>query len=97
MRARDLWRQIATASWECADPGMQFDTTINNDADIVNVALGSTAFKFNTCRLAFKFLYGRAENVCESKIFDACVDEFAAKGTIQSALAVVAKDQSFCQ
>ncbi|MFM7879444.1 MAG: vitamin B12-dependent ribonucleotide reductase [Acidimicrobiaceae bacterium] len=29
IRARDLWRQIATASWECADPGLQFDTTIN--------------------------------------------------------------------
>ena len=29
MRARDLWRDIATASWECADPGLQFDTTIN--------------------------------------------------------------------
>ncbi|MSX80898.1 MAG: vitamin B12-dependent ribonucleotide reductase, partial [Actinobacteria bacterium] len=29
MRARDLWREIAQASWECADPGLQFDTTIN--------------------------------------------------------------------
>jgi ribonucleoside-diphosphate reductase alpha chain len=29
IRARDLWQQIAQASWECADPGMQFDTTIN--------------------------------------------------------------------
>ncbi|MEJ7800164.1 MAG: vitamin B12-dependent ribonucleotide reductase [Ilumatobacter sp.] len=29
VRARDLWRQIARASWECADPGLQFDTTIN--------------------------------------------------------------------
>ncbi|NLV54473.1 MAG: vitamin B12-dependent ribonucleotide reductase [Acidimicrobiales bacterium] len=29
VRARDLMRQIATAAWECADPGMQFDTTIN--------------------------------------------------------------------
>jgi ribonucleoside-diphosphate reductase alpha chain len=29
IRARDLWLQIAQASWECADPGMQFDTTIN--------------------------------------------------------------------
>ncbi|MGA1051110.1 MAG: vitamin B12-dependent ribonucleotide reductase [Ilumatobacteraceae bacterium] len=27
--ARALWRQIAQASWECADPGLQFDTTIN--------------------------------------------------------------------
>ena len=29
VRARDLMRQIAQAAWECADPGMQFDTTIN--------------------------------------------------------------------
>ena len=29
VKARDLWRQIAQAAWECADPGMQFDTTIN--------------------------------------------------------------------
>ena len=27
--ARDLFRQIAHAAWECADPGLQFDTTIN--------------------------------------------------------------------
>jgi ribonucleoside-diphosphate reductase alpha chain len=29
IRARDLFRQIAEAAWECADPGLQFDTTIN--------------------------------------------------------------------
>src|SRR4051812_49451823 len=29
VRARKLFRQIAEATWECADPGMQFDTTIN--------------------------------------------------------------------
>jgi ribonucleoside-diphosphate reductase alpha chain len=29
VRARDVWRQVAEASWKCADPGMQFDTTIN--------------------------------------------------------------------
>ena len=29
VQARDLWRQIAEASWDCADPGLQFDTTIN--------------------------------------------------------------------
>lgn len=27
--ARELWRMIAQAAWECADPGVQFDTTIN--------------------------------------------------------------------
>ncbi|HET6953282.1 MAG TPA: vitamin B12-dependent ribonucleotide reductase [Acidimicrobiales bacterium] len=30
LKARDLFRQICRASWECADPGMQFDTTINH-------------------------------------------------------------------
>jgi len=29
IKAKDLFRQIAKAAWECADPGMQFDTTIN--------------------------------------------------------------------
>ncbi len=29
MKARELWRDIARAAWECADPGLQFDTTIN--------------------------------------------------------------------
>jgi ribonucleoside-diphosphate reductase alpha chain len=29
IRARDLMRQIAEAAWQCADPGMQYDTTIN--------------------------------------------------------------------
>ncbi len=29
LRARDLFRQFSEAAWECADPGMQFDTVIN--------------------------------------------------------------------
>jgi len=29
VKARDLFRQISKAAWECADPGLQFDTTIN--------------------------------------------------------------------
>jgi ribonucleoside-diphosphate reductase alpha chain len=29
VRARDLFRQIAQAAWECADPGLQYDSTIN--------------------------------------------------------------------
>ena len=29
VKAKDLLRQFAEATWECADPGMQFDTTIN--------------------------------------------------------------------
>ncbi len=28
-KARELLRQISAAAWECADPGIQYDTTIN--------------------------------------------------------------------
>lgn len=28
--ARDLFRKIAVAAWECADPGLQYDDTIND-------------------------------------------------------------------
>jgi ribonucleoside-diphosphate reductase alpha chain len=28
-KAKDLWRSVADASWSCADPGIQFDDTIN--------------------------------------------------------------------
>ena len=29
LKARELWDQVAFAAWSCADPGVQFDTTIN--------------------------------------------------------------------
>lgn len=29
VRARELFREIAEAAWECADPGLQYDSTIN--------------------------------------------------------------------
>ena len=29
LRARDLWDRIALAAWQSADPGLQYDTTIN--------------------------------------------------------------------
>jgi ribonucleoside-diphosphate reductase alpha chain len=30
VRARALWERIAAAAWACADPGLQYDTTIND-------------------------------------------------------------------
>ncbi len=30
LRSRDLWDQIGYAAWACADPGLQYDTTIND-------------------------------------------------------------------
>src|SRR3954462_15998019 len=29
LNAKDLWRQVAEAAWGCADPGVQYDSTIN--------------------------------------------------------------------
>ncbi|MHC4954102.1 MAG: vitamin B12-dependent ribonucleotide reductase [Planctomycetota bacterium] len=29
VKARELWDEIAYAAWSCADPGLQYDTTIN--------------------------------------------------------------------
>jgi ribonucleoside-diphosphate reductase alpha chain len=29
VRARDLWEKIVMSAWKCADPGLQFDSTIN--------------------------------------------------------------------
>ena len=30
VKARDLWEQVGHAAWACADPGIQFHTTIND-------------------------------------------------------------------
>lgn len=30
VKARDLWGKVCNAAWRCADPGVQFDTTIND-------------------------------------------------------------------
>ncbi len=59
-QARDLWRQIAEAAWQCADPGLQFDTTINDwhtcpEAGRINASNPCSEYMFldNTaCNLA---------------------------------------------
>jgi ribonucleoside-diphosphate reductase alpha chain len=30
LKAKDLFREISQAAWECADPGLQYDSTIND-------------------------------------------------------------------
>ncbi|MEK7465015.1 MAG: LAGLIDADG family homing endonuclease, partial [Patescibacteria group bacterium] len=37
-RARDLMREIAEAAWRCGDPGLQYDTTINDWNTVSNTA-----------------------------------------------------------
>ena len=58
--ARALWQQIAEAAWHCADPGLQFDTTINDwhtspEAGRINASNPCSEYMFldNTaCNLA---------------------------------------------
>lgn len=71
--------------------------TIADDKQLVTELVASENFRVNACRLAFKYLYGRIENTCEAQVFERCVDAFAKDRTMQSALAVVAKDPTFCQ
>jgi hypothetical protein len=70
---------------------------VTDDASLVARLVESENFSFNVCRMTFKFLYGRPENTCESKVFDTCIEQFKSSGKIQRAVAVVAKDPGFCQ
>ena len=70
---------------------------IANDQQLVTALVESENFSVNACRLAFKFLYGRHDNQCEGALLDLCVANFKTQKTIQSALATVARDASFCE
>jgi ribonucleoside-diphosphate reductase alpha chain len=84
VRARDLYRQIMEAAWECADPGMQFDTTINHwhtahEDGRINGSNPCSEYMFldnSACNLAslnlLKFL--REDGVFDTESFRRAVD-----------------------
>lgn len=98
-----LSKRIGTGS------GMTFSTTVGapvtllggqtiaNDAQFINAMVSSGDFRFRACRLAVEFAYARPEYKCEGTTFDACMAAFSATGTIQSAVAAIAKAPTFCQ
>jgi len=77
--AKDLWRQIADAAWHCADPGVQYDSTINRwhtcpNTDRINASNPCSEYMFlddTACNLASvnltKFLREEADG---SQSFD---------------------------
>lgn len=71
--------------------------TVKDDKELVSALVNSEAFNFRQCRLAFNYLYGRDENLCEGPIFDTCMAAFTADGKIESALAAVAQNPAFCE
>ena len=59
-KARTLWRKIADAAWACADPGVQYDTTINEwhtcpNTDRINASNPCSEYMFldnSACNLS---------------------------------------------
>jgi ribonucleoside-diphosphate reductase alpha chain len=59
-KARDLMKQIAEGTWVCGDPGMQFDTTVNDwhtcpNTDRINASNPCSEYMFlddSACNLA---------------------------------------------
>ena len=84
IKARDLFRQIAHAAWECADPGMQFDTTINRwhtapNAGRINGSNPCSEYMHidnSACNLASINLlkYLREDDSFDTESFNATVD-----------------------
>jgi hypothetical protein len=70
---------------------------IADDKALVAALVGSTDHHFRTCRLAFKFLYGRSEATCEAALFDACVDAYTETKDVRAALRTIAQDPGFCE
>ena len=80
-RARDLMRQIAEATWVCGDPGMQFDTTVNDwhtcpNTARINASNPCSEYMFlddSACNLAsinlMKFV--REDGELDAKAFEA--------------------------
>jgi len=57
--ARSLWKMIAEAAWACADPGLQFDTTIND----WNTCAGSGPIRASNPCSEFMFIDDSACNL----------------------------------
>ncbi|MBU0646183.1 vitamin B12-dependent ribonucleotide reductase [Patescibacteria group bacterium] len=78
-RARDLMRKIADATWQCGDPGMQFDTTINNwhtcsNTDRIHASNPCSEYMFlndSACNLASLNLMKFRNKIDGEMVFDA--------------------------
>ncbi|MEY4581328.1 MAG: hypothetical protein RL701_6031 [Pseudomonadota bacterium] len=59
-KARDLWKMVAESAWACADPGLQYDTTINDwhtcpNTDRINASNPCSEYMFlddSACNLS---------------------------------------------
>jgi ribonucleoside-diphosphate reductase alpha chain len=83
-KASELWRSIAQATWECGDPGLQYDTTVNgwhtcSGTDRINASNPCSEYMFlddSACNLASLNLrkYLRADGTFETESFKKAVE-----------------------
>jgi len=83
-KARELWRAIAQAAWECGDPGMQYDTTVNSwhtcsGTDRINASNPCSEYMFldnSACNLASLNLrkFARPDGTFETESFKKAVE-----------------------
>ena len=71
MKARDLWEQVANAAWACADPGVQYDTTIN---EWHTCPAGGRINASNPCS-EYMFLDDTACNLASTNLVEFLVDD----------------------
>ena len=79
VKARELWKRIAAAAWACADPGLQFDTTIN---EWHTSPVGGRINASNPCS-EYMFLDDTACNLASInlvKLYDDSAGEFDIEG-----------------
>jgi ribonucleoside-diphosphate reductase alpha chain len=83
-KARELWRAISQAAWECGDPGMQYDTTVNSwhtcsGTDRINASNPCSEYMFldnSACNLASLNLrrFMQADGSFETESFKKAVE-----------------------
>jgi len=88
IKARELWDQISQAAWACADPGLQFDTTINDwhtcpESGRINASNPCSEYMFlddTACNLAsLNLMTFMAENKGGESVFDVEAFEYAVR------------------
>lgn len=85
INARDLWEQVSYAAWACADPGVQFDTTINDwhtcpEDGKINASNPCSEYMFlddTACNLASLNLVQFCDLEAQGKTFDVAAYKYA--------------------
>ncbi len=87
VKARELWEKISYAAWACADPGIQFHTTVNDwhtcpEGGDIRASNPCSEYMFlddTACNLASLNLMAFRKEVDGKNIFDVAAFEHAVK------------------